>query len=187
VKRRAFNLLAAVSLVLCVVVVVFWIRGIYRYDWFGYATHWDSKHIARYYRLASGGGAFEAYYGRQSVTNGRDEAGFTWHSEQAWGYTIFAPKRRVHHNFAFWNYSNAFFGRIIRVLVPDWILLLLCMTPMAVKCTQWLRGRRELGSSRCATCGYDLRHARSLPGMRDDPAKNGIRPNSADSQALGSD
>src|SRR5438552_388460 len=60
VKRRIFNLLAVVSLVLCAATVVFWVRSYYRWDGVDWSRGWTA------WELRSAGGTFAIQFDRHS-------------------------------------------------------------------------------------------------------------------------
>jgi hypothetical protein len=165
-RRWLFNGFAALSLVQCVLIISFWIRGYWTSDWFGYATHVDAHRSAHYCRLASGDGGFEVFYGYAFVRNGRDQFGLTWVSSPVYfpGESLFAPESKTfwfRHNFAaLVSFKPGYsYSQVIRVLVPAWLPLFFFVITPAIKLRQWLLMKNRSRSNLCNSCGYDLRAA----------------------------
>jgi hypothetical protein len=159
--RRLFTIATAISLLLCVAIVVVWVRSYWTYDWIGYTAPMDANRYGQWCRLGSGGGALEFLYSRQIVRPRVDNpTGLDWISEASWGFSLFAPERNTfwfRHNFA----NDVTFKRngyrMVRILVPDWIPLVLLGFLPAFRFSRWFHRKRWLRSLHCPTCGYDVR------------------------------
>ncbi len=62
-RQRIFNILTAISLVLCLAIVVLWLGGHWRAVEIGYNWRIDAPAQARFIEVASGGGSIGVQYG----------------------------------------------------------------------------------------------------------------------------
>jgi hypothetical protein len=173
-KRRLFNLAAALSLVLCLVVCVLWVRGQRTADWVWWTR--ADEHDWRRDTLASGSDGFflrHEWYGFDGPEhpwahsgNPADAAGLS--------HLVVASQPNPFSG-SFSNRIGFGTGRETRVKdaplegtyyvcsraqVPYWFVLAVLLAP----CGLWLVRTRALGTrsrrawlNQCLQCGYDLR------------------------------
>ena len=157
-KRRLFNLVALLSLLLFAAAVVLWVLSYVRHDNF---VHVAPRHVENV--TSKRGRVFVQLYWRAKAipVPPRYAVGWVWNrlfldvdypearSLRGW--------RRL--GFDLHNYvSTGPDGQVIRdIAVPYWFL---CLIALAVP-VQWFRTRRKAGTRRrdgfCPKCGYDLR------------------------------
>jgi hypothetical protein len=181
VRRRLLNLVTLVSLLLCVAVVVLWVRTFYVQDVLRWAT-----------TRATGGGirrtTFEIFSVRgHNVVHVQSKT----YTPEEFDRVVrpmderMTPQQRSHwyrmgtHEFRF-NYNPDVRGRTLWVRLgfryshsihdssppfpgftearlPHWLLALVTMALPAARCGAWWRRRRRHASGLCPSCGYDLR------------------------------
>jgi hypothetical protein len=151
VKRRVFNVLAAVSLVLCVPIVVLWARSYWRYD-----------------QITSGWQDVKSVTGRLSVgivTNApkipQASGWVTFGSDQVDPAILISPAGDVRFQFAglalFQSDLEPLPALWYTIVIPYWFLTMLT-APLPLWRGAILLRRARLGSAgRCRVCGYDLR------------------------------
>jgi hypothetical protein len=171
VKRRLFNVLAGVSLALCVVTAAMWIQSTFRNPWLQHADAPDSRDAIRQWTVASSHGRLCWWRIEERWTN------IPWlRFESPWhlGYSVGAD-RALSINWPwllgpttdgfgiagfYWEHSlhkTGPFGQQLRdfrvIAVPYWCLLVSFFAfPY-----QWLRKGRSARPGLCPFCGYDLR------------------------------
>ena len=167
-RRRVFEILTLLSLLLCAAVCVLWVRSYRHVDLFGREGGETADRWQRGGSASSGGGLLNVEWWLRQ--NGPPSP----LSEPAgWAYTSWPLRSRlpVHswHGFKFeaasWDNSRPTPGRSVprrmtyshRVTVPHWFALLLTAAPIALRLRGWARRRRRLRENRCPACGYDLR------------------------------
>src|SRR5437773_262848 len=144
--RAAGNLLAAVSLVMCVATVALWVRSRFFWDEVIYST-------------SSGDYSFGSVLGSVFVM-----ATNRSYRIPGWGFasTRLSPSERGTHPLGFGlvtetnpeSIPSQPFRRSTLAL-PCWLLLLIFGAVPIARWTLLRRERQRIG--RCATCGYDLR------------------------------
>jgi hypothetical protein len=157
VKRRVFNVLAAVSLVLCVATAALWVRSVWTSDqfylWHGKPnspddsagfeiTHFRGRTLVRHFRRM-GGMNEQRWQFRRPTGVEKDVNESFWTSRP--GFKLFGLRYGV------------MTGGEINLLVPDGYVLLLTLLLPALwfgKTTSERNGRRN---GACRKCGYDLR------------------------------
>jgi hypothetical protein len=182
VKRWFFNLAAAVSLVLCIIVVALWLGGSLRTDWWRWST---DSHT---YQIATHGGQLSfmkigvalpvAGIEWQSADR-PDSAGYRVHvgrgdSRKLWIGTLlygvgrFSSEPRETPDRRFWWLSiQSWF-----VLLVAGLPLLLCGLNALMRRRLWLARTRQ---GLCPTCGYDLRASPSrCPECGTVPSLKGV-------------
>ena len=155
-KRRLFNLAAAVSLVVCVAIVALWIRSYRIAD----DISWTSSHYS------SSVGSMNGRMVLFAVSGGPDailSSGWHSHSVQKLGLEGLDPAE-LFENRAFGFSFHASredlptgVRRELRIVAPHWSLAALALILPMVYAIRWLRSRRRHPRGFCATCGYDLR------------------------------
>jgi hypothetical protein len=160
VKRRLFNLLTAVSLVLCAATAAIWVQSFWFQD--GYGRHWGYTIFA----VGSTRGCIHLNLNcRFPRVEELEQSGWRWGWDR-WaiptGYPIYERKYR----WQFWqfgidhrelNYAPPTPPDIIwRAMVPYWFLCLMFILFPLARVVKSMR-RREPDQSLCSHCGYDLR------------------------------
>jgi hypothetical protein len=174
VKRRLFNLAAAVSLVLCLAVVTLWVRSYWR---------WDS--VARYpYRAES------RTYHQQSFDSVLGTLYVIWREEkldpgpaaemaynrtlglygETWRYSRHGLSGALRRGPNFWERMGFDFARAgaektrngnlvsaVVIRVPHWLLVALLAPMPVIYYVRRARNRHRTAQGLCLTCGYDLR------------------------------
>jgi 4-amino-4-deoxy-L-arabinose transferase-like glycosyltransferase len=138
VRRRLFDILVCVSLILCAATCVFWVRSYWRNDW---VTHnYGSDDRRANWCLYSTRGA--VVWGR-SARHTSESAGLKFGSD---------PTHDLRTKWGFlWFMTDA--GKAIGV--PHWLLVL----PLAAGPVTWAVRKFKCGyePGHCPACGYDLR------------------------------
>ena len=176
-KRRLLNVLAGLSMLLCLATAVMWVRSYWVVDawmWQNSSIEGDcvTLHTFGFTPLA---GVFLFYYSRAESTSSHEVEGIRtsppdrfalFHSQsfrvgplgfQLTGFYYrsgFSSGLTLHGNDPAWAPLNK------ELSVPAWALLFCwALTPMASfrGFAKRLRARKRLASGRCAACGYDLR------------------------------
>src|SRR5262245_25057385 len=152
VKRRLFNLLAVVSLVLCLASLVLWIRD---------SRHFDYAAISSSSRLFvcttfPGGLKFSSWPGQGQGRAGFRFRSFRYNLPDASGQWISPPQVSwAMLGFDFKSTPSTPAG--IELSVPFWFLTALFLTLPLTLVFRSVRRRRRRGQGQCAHCGYDLR------------------------------
>ena len=152
VKRRMLNVATALSLLLCVAVVVLWIRSHRTSSVFGYYTDRGSDGWYRNFYFASYRGRVTFVSLRQKFADQLPRGRFhAWDDE--------TPSPQPGTEFAGFGHFHVQ-GREMgwtEIRVPYWSVVLAAATAPVTTAAGWLRrrGRRKPGV--CPSCGYDLR------------------------------
>jgi hypothetical protein len=148
-KRRLFNLAAAVSLVMMLAIVALWVRGFLGTDYF--FVH-DGRVI-----IGSGQGKLGWFY-RSSFA--ADSA--TWSHELLADYPVdrfFTDYTGVHGSgrlgFSFWARTRSPPDFWFAVVIRHWVLVGFSAVLPSIHVARTLRTRDPPGC--CTHCGYDLR------------------------------
>jgi hypothetical protein len=176
-KRRFFNVLAAVSLILCVAIIVLWVRSYWVDDSWKCQTLDAPKSRWTEYELSSDFGAIYALYfpiqfsmpadATDRLQSGADEAPGYYHiarpshpadydnfSASFWNRRGFVLRFEQHANV---RVSNPSTYRMDRALVPDWFIVLILLLLSLPGMIQIRRDRLRRRAGLCFACGYDLR------------------------------
>ena len=158
VRRRLFNLLTLLSLVICVAAVTLWVRS---YRWMDQLRWWsppdtvlaacsDHGRVA----LALAVGLRHSKWGCEREA--RDVAGQpgVWERD--------AHSANYHVGVLGFGYANAdrvegIAERLRLVTLPHWFLCLALAALPVVRLARTLRRRRHAAAGLCVRCGYDLR------------------------------
>jgi hypothetical protein len=154
VKRRVFNVLAAVSMVLCVATIVLWSRSYRPLNQFRDNIRCDFGDKILFACSANGECCLVLIRSPDHVlnlTSSRDLRfpfpetplrimGFLW--ENHWS-------RETR-----WSVSD---DQYIALVVPTWTLVMILVFPPALAAPSLLRARGRRRNGLCPTCGYDLR------------------------------
>ena len=165
-RRRLFNLAAAVSLVLCVSAVAMWVRSHYRFDNICYGSRLDPRVGQRFWYLSSGSGYL--CYHRDFSSVPRWTAGWSVTASPIAGLPVDLPSivrtsGREWHGFGYLSRESVTRGatpqtrRWFALLAPHWsVFALFTSLPLWWTCLYGRKlYRRRCG--RCPRCGYDLR------------------------------
>jgi hypothetical protein len=150
-RRRLFNLAAAVSLILGAATVVLCVRSKYYYD------RWVMPSVSPYAAVQSFDG--ELRVGYVSARRGALRLAFTSDAVMGFSFELNGVQqisesthRPITSSFSFAGQA----GTGLTVGVPQWLLLLVFLILPALRVYSW---RRECAGPpfTCKTCGYDLR------------------------------
>jgi hypothetical protein len=162
--RRQLNLLTALSLLLCVAVVVLWVRSYWRFDQF--RRHWVDREgllhggrvVSQRGELISQGARLDERLASGELT-GRDPLAYyptaTW---RLLGFTAGRFRYRVTTS----SPPSSPGGRVITgtatvLIVPHYAAALMTAAmPLAWAGREWKR-RHTVPPGHCPRCGYDLR------------------------------
>jgi hypothetical protein len=140
VKRRLFNVLAGVSLVLCVAMATIWIRSTHVADSFG----WGNAKNYHFIDLDSGRIVFWSGWG-----DGMPPPAERWH------YRSMPP---MFPNSGLSLTPIADYGpNYDWIGIPCWVFLLALMIPPTRWAWHAYRRAHEIGIGHCPVCNYDLR------------------------------
>jgi hypothetical protein len=157
VKRRLFNLAAAVSLVFCVAVCALWVRSYWAVD--GISNERNGEHGGKEIAVGS-------LRGRVLMMSlGRDDL---WPGIRGWEWSHrpvgngdgddsedWTPPRRWHgFGYTQWGHRT---NRFVVVAIPHWSLVAVSLLAPAAQWFFTLRARSRRRRHRCLSCGYDLR------------------------------
>jgi hypothetical protein len=154
-KRRLFNLAAAVSLVMMLAITVLWMRS---YVWQAYVTSdWGPRGETRLFAHINRGTGFFGFHrhGPQKVL-----LPFYWSLSEI--PTTFSPSGEgfgtVHFSrFGFRLWTGRDYGRFyVNVFIPMWFASLALSILPAVRLSARLR-QSSVDEGLCQNCGYDLR------------------------------
>jgi hypothetical protein len=147
-KRRLFNILSAMSLLLCVVVLVLWVLSIWVTTRWGYC----GKGGGPYFLVCSLHGCIDVNYVTLYTGHGKPLTGFAAFPAYALGY--------IPHwwDYLFFGVQNATTAtELSRFIIPDWFV---CSITAVFPCL-WYRSYRQRRIAErkglCPKCGYDLR------------------------------
>jgi hypothetical protein len=145
VKRRLFNVLSAVALLLLASVVALWVRSYFKADFVGYKAGSGER---RLYGVISSRGVVWLGW-RQMTETGEPEF-----------YRRSSPAREWRLADSHWwsfrfDSSGAGLGVERAATLPHWALALPLAVAPIVSLVRWKRRRHKHGL--CAVCGYDLR------------------------------
>jgi hypothetical protein len=140
--RRPFAVASAVSLLLCVAVMAFWIAS------FFHIAAWGVTHRGEWCRITVGDG-------RLTLDNGPSVAAAL--AEQRRDRALMAALSASEHNLFAAPDPQAppAWSRTSGLLIP--IVIILLAVPSLLQWLSWLRRHRRTAAHRCGTCGYDLR------------------------------
>jgi hypothetical protein len=171
-KRRLFNLAAAVSAVLCVAVCALWARSYFVQDTIAYNFS-DERPGMNDVSLASSNGVLVVGYLAHPTAlyppGLRRYVGVPWSMRPTPTWRSFALDRGNQNGGRFWSLTWRSFavdpgnqngGRFWSLFVPHWAAALLTALLPALRLWRDHRGRRarqRQSEGRCPTCGYDLR------------------------------
>jgi hypothetical protein len=156
-KRRLFNILAAVSLMVCVTMAVLWVRSYYISELF--AWNWRQKSVF----AETGGGQFrfEFTYVADPALSYQPPLGFQYHFDKVDGPLeegMRMPGSEQHfRGLGFWIVSGERWGDMhYAIFMPAWFASVIStLLPMATL-TRFVCGRKIPNVSVCLTCGYNL-------------------------------
>jgi hypothetical protein len=163
VKRRVFNVLAAVSLLLCVTTVLLWVRSYWVGEMFRIGLSRDEPPGIHFWRLKifTGRGGVQLWLGDGIVGNGNPTMlGDLRHFEMPLRYPYDAYLQPPPPSFAgmqFFRNPPAFGERYVGMTapLPVWCVLFLVLPIAAARQHRRRRHARRIGL--CSHCGYDLR------------------------------
>jgi hypothetical protein len=176
--RRLFNLMAGLSLLLCVVMCALWVRSQSHFDQIQFPEREDAQGIRESSRCLSYGGTFHYLWVRQSspylwvrrltpfsVYSVSGEYAMRFGAENdvdfRFEYIGLVLARPGNRNYCYQRLGVVFLKNVsdgrIRVLIPYRVPVgLAAVLPILWTMTK-LRPRRRFGPNLCQKCGYDLR------------------------------
>jgi hypothetical protein len=139
VKRRLFNVLAAVSLVLCVVTVALWMRSYVATD----AVIWNNQN--QFAALETFTGVIEVSL--SASTSAPIPDGWLYQSDPSHAaYEYLTLRRHLMDGSPGWF-----------IAFPMWLALIVSALPLALWWSHRRRQKRRSATGCCPACGYDLR------------------------------
>jgi hypothetical protein len=169
-KRRLFNILSAVSLLLCVGSCLLWVRSYWQLDE-AIVAHWNALHSPAT-RIRAGvvshWGRAEIYFVVEGVPLHRGGTSRTV-ADRYWYWMYDSPMNPVPQAeripagpFGFhWTFQanklRGHWGHWGHVAAPYWFVVLLAAFMPVRWFGRWRRGRYRLAHNLCSDCGYDLR------------------------------
>ena len=150
-KRHLLNILTALSLLLCVVVVAIWVRSY----WFADTLRWSGGRVC----------SISSHNGLLVWNDFRPDPGSPalpwWHSyrgrDGGYAWNTLGGSLWNHVGFGFAVGFTAGNNRIRQVTVPHWFLTLTTSLLSAVAAYSVVRSRQRSRIGLCPRCGYDLR------------------------------
>jgi len=181
IGRWALNIVSALSILLCVAVIVFWIRGQYKADWFQWSKTDPQANIWRGHDLSNGrSGVYLSWQWFSFDRPGHaEEYAKLVQRPGGFGHMTSDPQSMPYKG-TFWNrlgfgshgagvisdhsgtmqdpsyYRYTFDG----CHIPYWFLLLLfgvASLPVLLHIRNHRRRARRIRLGQCIACGYDLR------------------------------
>ena len=168
--RQLLNLATALSLLLCVAVVLLWARSYWMRDAMknSAASRDGTEFRVRELHLISNGGAIDVVRTATTTSGGSVDQAVRDAGEQI-GWNLLSMRREPGNDSRSWRrrhwpYWRTAAGRLGDttvatqvVHVPYWPVALLCLSVPAMRGTRVFRRRRRASHSLCPACGYDLR------------------------------
>jgi hypothetical protein len=151
VKRRLLNILAAISLLLCVATLALWVRSYWAAD----AVDWEGSNDI----LGAGSqkGRILIVVTRNSGNVG--DTGFQFQIGRSPNQLKFEDEfGNDGHEWLGFGYAHISAGETIcLIMLPLWFICILFSLGPAIWLTLHLKHRRATDTNACPTCGYDLR------------------------------
>ena len=166
-RRRLFNLAAAVSLVLFLATCVMWVRSYHNWDSVHYCTEINRASDQTYYACHSDEGTISfhlAFLSKAAVSWAPWAAGFRVETRPVVDpVTAERYLKSIAHDgvyrfgFGFVRRPILGGGDLSAVFVPHWCIALVCAVGLVPQLVVSQRDRVRRHHKRCPTCGYDLR------------------------------
>ena len=163
-KRRLFNLLAAVSLVLCLSMGILWIRSYFAQDSLNLIFADNSANRAVAIGLGSNRGCLTI--GRAVLTSTIKSLKYPYNKTRLSCETS-APTLVNTSRMGFWQmlgfdrHTGSMGGTYSMIsatlTLPHWVFVITVLVPLCCVWFRRLRRTRRVSLSLCAECGYDLR------------------------------
>ena len=152
VKRHLFNLLAAISLLICAVTLVFWVRSSRHFDYAAINT------TSRIFVCTTFPGGVKLSYWPEPVPGRRDIKfrSYMYNVPDASGQWI-SPPPVSWAKLGFDVKSIPSTPSGLELDVPFWLLTVLFLSPPLTSAFNFARRRCRQGLGQCVHCGYDLR------------------------------
>ena len=131
-KRRVFNLAAALSLMLCLATVALWVR-----------SYWVRDDVM--YRSVN----VWSVIGQCRFVTASPRTGFRWEMDTN------VPRKEDYSHYAAFSFERD--GGRPHLCVPHWFVACLFAAVPTAWVSLYARRRHLLACGRCAACGYDLR------------------------------
>ncbi len=166
-KRRLFNALTGLSLLLCAGIAILWGRNVYRWDAIkcqeGIALGPDriDHYDARWTRLvvASGDGLLTFDFQRARLHTAPKELVAELKLSKSIRRFDWSHESGMRRSAMVWGFGYDAFdrpdNRVRYLLIPDWFLMLITSVLPVIQILRRLRPQKFLGT--CSVCGYDLR------------------------------
>jgi hypothetical protein len=158
-RRWVFNFASVMSLMLCLAVVLLWIRSVETKESAGYSTWLTSRNEYVQYEISSEHGSvdivIEHESGFRSIPIPPAELGWEFQSSAAES----RQSTTVWERMGFWHIRTGFFDLGIAStttadMVPQFLLIAVLLVPPLYWVRRRLRSNRAQGH--CPTCGYNL-------------------------------
>jgi hypothetical protein len=161
-RRKLFNALAGLSLVLCVATVVLWVRSKFHSDIVG--GQWVVARWAHAGNFSQDDGAlhcdwtlWKTPFGAFVPTTGWSHT--TWRRQPQWNWSHGFAYEFQSYDMSSANDFEVLMTYLVSLSVPHWFILMIFLILPAITARRVLRERRQQcgGTMRCPTCDYDLR------------------------------
>jgi hypothetical protein len=161
-RRRRFDFLTILSLLLCLATVALWVRSYWRYD--GLTRYCDARpNVARIFQMRSNFGELGIDFFQYDDRNRRVPGwqylvGSNPRASNVESQTGLPPSIRVASFLSFGYVHGGLPSYFIRAIYfPHWFLVLLLAILPASRLRSILRTRHRHRAGLCPHCGYDLR------------------------------
>ena len=154
VRRRLFTLASALSLLLCAVVCVLWVRSYWRQDYVGYDLRGEQNGIDRIVWSSNWGWMWVVRCRDDTLLSSLPTHDFYWDSAKALRSLVESQGFAVDWE---WQVTGTTGPWEVGVYLPHWFVALLAAVPPVAWQISARRRRHMLAPGLCPACGYDLR------------------------------
>ncbi len=160
-RRWCFNILAAVTLLVCVATVGLWVRSYWVSDWLLWHSSdgWMSMSLDTYRGsldfMRAENTSDHCEFRREPVAEGRCPRwpAYSFPKWNKWGFAYYDGFDITGMSLDFLGFKPIPFGEFVMPIWP--FVLIFAMLPL-LRCYLWFKLRR-VAPGLCLTCGYDLR------------------------------
>ena len=157
--RRVFTALAAISLPICIAIILLWVRSYWRWDILG-RTRPATGGQLRFVSIESVNGRIVIGVTRNSPRNlpRRTRDGHLLHTQDASTVTFYSTTLRQQIGFDFKSVTSRRTGAgEWHLTIPSWFITLPAALPPAAWLMAFCRRKSHPRPGFCPACGYDLR------------------------------